>query len=323
LLDGFAAGEIRLGAKTRKGLGKGRISAWNIREFETANAAHFNAWLDRRFDHGKPLTIRDLAPAQPQSLRRVMTIDAAFRLKTSLLIRTAGDQAGAPDQVHLTENGSPVVSGTSLAGVLRHRAERIARTMLSSDDAVSLIERMFGPLKRENGEKWDPRAGDVTVEESILDSSAFETLVQGRVAIDRFTGGALQQHLFDEGVLYPRAGNLSVMKARISLDLPDPGADAADANCCMALLLHCVKDLWTGDLAIGGEIGCGRGVWQGICADITAPGLPPLGITQSDPSSASGLTLNCQDLEPWRKLGRALQASAGKPGAGSKDDPAK
>lgn len=46
--------------------------------------------------------------------------------------------------MHLTEGDSAILPGTSLAGVLRHRCERIANTVCPSL-AQELIDGMFGP----------------------------------------------------------------------------------------------------------------------------------------------------------------------------------
>jgi CRISPR/Cas system CSM-associated protein Csm3 (group 7 of RAMP superfamily) len=302
MLQGFQ-GEIRIGAKTRKGLGRGKVEPWTIREFETSNAEHYQAWLDRGFDAGREIRIEDLLSEPFADKRRCFKIEARLRLKTSLLIRAAGENVDAPDNVHLTENGNAVVPGTSFAGVLRHRVERIANTMLVEPGAAqAAIETLLGPLKREG---WTPRAGRVTVEESIIPASTFDLLVQGRVAIDRFTGGALEQHLFDEAVVYPRAGSDPVLAASILFELPDEINRATRQQ--MALLLHAFRDLWTGDLSIGGEVGCGRGVWQGISAEFSAPELDTLRINSSGGDApAISTNLDGARLDTWRQIGRAL-----------------
>ena len=87
--------------------------------------------------------------------------------------------------------------------------------------------------------------------------------MQGRVAIDRFTGGALESALFDEAPFWPDGTNATHVGLRIGLEFPQ--------DCEVGLLLLAFKDLWLGDLPLGGETGIGRGVFQGARADITLP----------------------------------------------------
>ena len=82
------------------------------------------------------------------------------------------------------------------------------------------------------------------------------TLVQSRVSIDRFTGGALDTALFNEA---PQFGGA----VTLSLELRNP----ADHE--LGLLLLLIKDLWTGDLPIGGEASVGRGRLRGRAARLT------------------------------------------------------
>jgi CRISPR/Cas system CSM-associated protein Csm3 (group 7 of RAMP superfamily) len=308
LLEGFVGGEgypgdITLGAKTRKGLGTGKVTSWSIHQFDSANPEHFLAWLERDYEGGRVLRLDEVAPDPLPDVRRRLLISAKLRLKTSLLIRSAGENAASPDVLHLTENGTPVVPGTSLAGILRHRVERIAKTMLHEESAARIVESMFGPLKRDG---WIPRAGRVTVNESYFAPDTFDLRVQGRVAIDRFTGGALEQHLFDEAALFPAADQRAVLALDVALDLSEELND--DSRREMALLLHAFRDLWTGDLPVGGEVGIGRGVWQGIHARLTAPGLQPLEITRRTNGQPQDLEMNLAgtDLDAWNDVGSVL-----------------
>jgi hypothetical protein len=82
-----------------------------------------------------------------------------------------------------------------------------------------------------------------------------------RVKIDRFTGGAFESALFTE---QPAVGK---PETRVTLDLTLRNP----ANAEVGLLLLLLKDLWTGDLPIGGESGVGRGRLKGITATLKTP----------------------------------------------------
>jgi hypothetical protein len=86
-----------------------------------------------------------------------------------------------------------------------------------------------------------------------------------RVKIDRFTGGAYESALFSE---QPEIGIPDKESVTLDLTLRNPN----DAE--LGLLLLLLKDLWTGDLPIGGESSVGRGRLKGIKATLEAPPTP-------------------------------------------------
>lgn len=276
MLAGFQEGGICLGARTRRGLGHGAFTKLEIRKLDMSNLVHVRSWLAQEWSMGEKV---ELKPPQRKALNR-LTIEACLRLKTSLLIRSAGEEAGAPDMVHLSEEGCQLLAGTSLAGALRHRCERIANTMCP-DSAEKLVASMFGPLEKK-GDNKPLRAGRIWIGEEKLQKG--ELLVQSRVKIDRFTGGAVESALFDQAPFWPNDADYHV-KISIHLDLdcapemlpeseeePLPPADPREC----ALILQAFKDLWLGDLPLGGEIGGGRGVFYGVRASFSQPGLETL-----------------------------------------------
>jgi len=77
--------------------------------------------------------------------------------------------------------------------------------------------------------------------------------VQNRVSLDRFTGGTRDGALFNEQPLF--GGTQSLVTVDLLLANPQEYE--------IGLLLLLLKDLWTGDLPLGGEISIGRGRLQG------------------------------------------------------------
>jgi CRISPR/Cas system CSM-associated protein Csm3 (group 7 of RAMP superfamily) len=267
-LQGLETGEIALGMKKRRGFGRCKVTEWQVWDFDLTNPQQCREWLE--FDHWTPgclatahqqgQNIADLLgvtldPSEDQ--RKRFTLKATFSLDGSLLIRS--DQAStskSPDVVHLKSSGKPIVSGTSLAGVLRHRAERIVKTLqnTSSDDEPVLVKSLFGDVD----EKLKAaQASRLIVHEAEI-KEAYD-MVQNRIAIDRFTGGAYHGALFNE---QPVWGNDNT-KLTVEIELHNP------KECEIGLLLLLVKDLWTGDLPIGGESSIGRGRLKGKKATMT------------------------------------------------------
>ncbi|MBD1847417.1 hypothetical protein H6F89_29260 [Cyanobacteria bacterium FACHB-63] len=262
-LRGLELGEIGIGMKKRRGFGQCRVKQWQVWKFDLRHAAERLEWL--RFDHAN----RDRAEAPVYTSieaaigvklneidkRKRFCIDATFRLASPLLIRAESYLTqSAPDVVQLRsyrdEALKPVLSGTSLAGVLRHRTERILRTL---GKPTSLLNTLFGNEKSQTAQ-----SSRLVIHESEIKGETVD-LVQSRVAIDRFTGGSFHGALFNEQPLF--GTNKTCIKIHIELRCPEFSE--------IGLLLLLLKDLWTGDLTVGGSRSIGRGKLQGQSATLT------------------------------------------------------
>jgi len=258
LLQGFKAGDIRLGARTRRGYGRGKVASWEIRDLRMDDPEDVMAWL-RDDIWSRPAS--NLTPHPlPSDQRQYFRLEANFLLRTSLLIRSSPSDPKSPDMVHLHSAEKPVVPGTSFAGAFRHRASMIADTIGWSEKAVSEI---FGPV-HEQGTK-DPQeelwASRVWIEEKLVKN--VESRWQDRVAIDRFTGGSLQSALFNEKPMFPIClKDLKKPKPhlRLVVKLEEPEDEE------IGLLFLTLRDFWNGHAALGGETSNGRGTLQGFNA---------------------------------------------------------
>ena len=308
LLQAFQHGGIRLGARTRRGYGHGKVESWKVRDLLMNDPEDVKAWLNRDIWScaEKPLTLcplqydesiclvlpahrpeNTLAPPllQPDQ-RRYFQIEADFALRTSLLIRSSPAEPDAPDMVHLQSAGKPVVPGTSFAGAFRHRAALIAdilgwKPQKTNDyeDADAVCD-MFGPIhKQKSNEEQEHKedrqeelwASRIWIEEKLVQN--VESQWQHRVAIDRFTGGSLDGALFNEKPVYPIrlddfAQEASTPNLRLVLTLEEP----EDAE--IGLLLLTLRDFWQGHAALGGETSNGRGTLRGINATIKLKNSP-------------------------------------------------
>jgi CRISPR/Cas system CSM-associated protein Csm3 (group 7 of RAMP superfamily) len=175
----------------------------------------------------------------------------------------------------------PILAGTSWAGVLRSRAAQIAYTLspaASRKRADQLINGIFGPAeikswRRPGNGKAPVKASRLEVKESEIEQGRL--LEQTRVKIDRFTGGAFESALFSEQPLF--GSDATRLALDLSLRLPAAENDEArqrQEKAEIGLLLLLLKDLWTGDLPLGGEISSGRGRLRGVRAEIKLHGQP-------------------------------------------------
>jgi CRISPR/Cas system CSM-associated protein Csm3 (group 7 of RAMP superfamily) len=250
-LHGLHDGGITLGGRKSRGLGMLTLERPSVTVYDLRTPAGLLGWLR---DDGVPADGLNALGGRKQAAPDEMLVSLDMQLLDGgLLVRgnTGRDDVGA-DAVQLqTRAGNKdeaLIPGTSLAGALRGRALRIARTLASSDAAAdALVDGLFGIMP--NGGRGSSIASKVRVEEAIL-KDATTNYVQNRVSIDRFTGGALDTALFSEQPALPakpEAGAQFNFRAR----------RASDAE--RALLLLVVKDLCLGDLPIGGTISIGRG----------------------------------------------------------------
>jgi CRISPR/Cas system CSM-associated protein Csm3 (group 7 of RAMP superfamily) len=266
-LEGLTNGSITLGARRRRGYGRVRVAGWRIKTYDLTQPEGLLDWIE----HGdEPLTgvppVADIRTALGvtglvDDRRCFFHIRATFLLDGSLLIRSgSGQDDRGPDMVHLhawQANGArkPILSGTSLAGALRVRALKIANTLDTNNRAPNLVEDMFGP---EMGPGVQPKASRVIVTETVVQNARTD-LVQNRVSIDRFTGGARETALFSEQPAF--GGNDTTLTLDIRLINPRDHE--------IGLLLLLLKDLWTGDLPLGGESSVGRGRLKGERATLS------------------------------------------------------
>ena len=264
-LEGLERGEIGIGMKKRRGFGRCHVKEWQVWNFNLEDASDRTVWLNFEHWHTGLLPEREtyssIATALGVSLenkedkRYRFLIYAQFQLVGSLLIRSGQDSTGrAPDVVHLKSHrpdksdSLPVLSGTSLAGVLRHRAERIVNTLGGSS---TLVKELFGFV-----EGKEAKSSRLVVHEKVIEKAT--DLVQNRIAIDRFTGGAYHGALFEEQPIF--GGDETLVTIELELRKPE-GYE-------IGLLLLLLKDLWTSDLPVGGESSIGRGRLKGIKADL-------------------------------------------------------
>ena len=271
ILHAFQQGDIRLGARTRRGYGHGKVDSWKIRDLKMENLEDVMAWL-RDDPWSRPPSdlkekLKDYTPSSDQ--RRYFRIEADFKLHTSLLIRSSSVAPKAPDMVHLESVGEPVIPGTSFAGAFRHRAALIADALnwCKKHGDMDRVCEMFGPVHEQKSgnteqetqqkELWASR---VQIEEKLVNN--VKTRWQARVAIDRFTGGSLQSALFNQKPVYPISFTESEPNIRLRLILEEP--EKAE----IGLLLLTLRDFWHGHAALGGETSNGRGTLRGIKAQL-------------------------------------------------------
>ncbi len=254
-LKGLENGDIHLGKRRSRGLGRLRAGCWRIKRFDLSSKEGWISWA--LSNHKDPTEGRDSFPHLEDALssehpeisikrfedkRRRFVAELDLEIADELLIRSPGTGLGAPDYIHLHSAGKPVVPGTSIAGALRQHALRIS-SLIHRDRGSKFVEHLFGP---ESGES--SRASRLRLSESFVDGGRGKR--RWRIAIDRFTGGVIKGALFDEVV--HRRGSF-----KLKMEIRSP----SDWEIGLVLLL--IRDLLRGEVPVGGSVSVGRGVLSG------------------------------------------------------------
>lgn len=317
---------IRLGGRKRRGFGRVDAKGWQARCFDLTDPEDFLNWVENGGDSLSDIESRpcddvtelcevldrefeDVEVEVIPDERTMFFVGATCNLPHGLLDRTAGT-TGEPDVAHRRaydlesgdESGEerPVLTGTQMGGALRARARRIARTIAPSEErAKTLVESIFGSNPdRED----DPRAGRLWIDRSFIEgdsgSVGLMDLVQTRIQIAPWTQAPASGALFNEQPV--RGGGDVEVTLRWRLDRPNRAE--------IGLVLHLLKDLWTGDLATAGTQSIGRGRFRGKTATIEhREGTePPQSWTFKASESGSSLRFTEGDPEDLTRYADAL-----------------
>lgn len=269
-LTGLTNDGITLGARKRRGYGRIGVDRWRVRNFNLSRPVDLFAWieyggkaLDKQTDAqveagteiGALLGITNSARLESiTNARKRFTVRGSFAIDGSLLIDGGGEvDSAAPDKKHISArqldgNQRPVLPATSVGGALRARAFKIVNTLAGRTPARRLIDSMFGTMEVDS----EACASRIDIREHTIEQPVFN-LVQHRVSIDRFTGGARETALFNEQPVFPQ------MATRVTVDFSLYEPEQHE----IGLLLLMIKDLCTGDLLLGGETAVGRGRLMG------------------------------------------------------------
>lgn len=320
-LDAFSHGGNGFGARRTRGLGKVR-AAWTVRRYDLSTK---QGWLEWALSDHEPPLPPSLVPihdamanarngARLECLpdaRSLVTITLKLRVQHDILVRSAGTTPDAPDVSHLHSGGKPILPGTSLAGVMRAQALRIAKLVREphgDGDAERWINRLFGPRfeGRRAAPGFEPRASRLHVGEAAIVGSKRQ--LQARIAIDRFTGGVVDSALFDEQPAVGGSVNLT-----LALRNPQPGE--------LGLVLLVVKDILDGRLPVGGTSSVGRGFVSGTAtleirnADTAEPTIAELRPGEAPTGTAAAAV--AEALDALRNAPRLSDDDAAMPAAQS------
>lgn len=262
IIKSLAEGKVAIGAMTTKGFGRCSLVSYQLYgydfECKKAKTDAVLSWLKGVQSKNQLMTVGFDNVYPPINNRFVLS--ATFFIKNSLVVKAYSGMPGDPDAIHITSKGKDVIPGTSIKGALRARAVKILNTL--GLDGNEMNKDLFGwaPDSVNEGEEEkknrdeEKKRSRVIVEEARITGVLKEKETQFRTKIDRFTGGVIKTALFDTTPVW--GGNNQVT---VTIDITINRFEHWEAG----LMLLLLKDLWDGDLPLGGEKGIGRGVLCG------------------------------------------------------------
>lgn len=249
-------GQLRLGARTGKGLGRVKLFEDQIYFYDFSKKSDVYSWLSGKEKERETKFPEPFKEKSPYNFE----LTGEFDLKTSFLSRSYSVQPQTPDVESIRSAEAYVITGSSLRGAIRARAGKILETIGKKEkERTEMLESLFGSVSEEKDASKPARKGRIFIEETILPKE-YPAEVQTRIQIDRFTGGTVPGAFLEEMPVFSSKNKGNSIKIEIKIK----GCSKEEAG-LMTLIL---KDLWTGDLAVGGGKAVGRGVFQGKSAHI-------------------------------------------------------
>lgn len=263
-LGNYLSQGFNIGGRTSVGFGQTVISDIEVRMYDFRKADDTASWfLDTPSAKTFIFKPNQKANVYPE---KDFIIKANFALSGSMLVRDSREEvlALSDDESNLKtvmmqdSDGNWLLPGTSIKGVLRHRAEFILRTL--GITSIVKLDDFMGPdpdkLRNHVSEKKRSR---FKVNEAKLTNNV-HYYPQARVRIDRFTGGNIDGSLFTEGPIWQKD------KKETALSMEWEIRNAEQWEIGLAILL--LKDVWLGKVAFGGEKNIGRGTLIGLDATL-------------------------------------------------------
>ena len=224
---------------------------------------------EKEFDYTGLLKGSDLFEQLKESNKCVNVLDKSsfetkapisFRFElvptTPLFIGGGVSENANADDASLKSNKEYILSAKSLKGAIRHHAFRIANKVHNETLAKVICNDLFG--NRADDKKEKLTKSKFWTSDAVIKDPQKDRKAQMQVAIDRFTGGAIESALFSTEPMWPTDDTRVNVEWRLT----------EDKNHHIGLILLVARDLMTEMLPIGGDKAIGRGRFDAIEAKL-------------------------------------------------------
>lgn len=242
MLHALHHGRIRIGAHQTIGGGRVEIQSCHFVHYDCSKEEDLAAYVQQS-KQAEPYELPDDIQAES-----MISFTLQGKTETPLLIGTPSLHIeGEADltfmKTRINGKEKPVIPGSSLKGVLRHRVERIAN-ILSLPDKNLYMEQLFGHDKQSDVVK----AGSVYFDDIVLEKPCSK--IYYRTSINPLTGSVRSGALLNEEAV---TGEFTLtLHFRYK-------QDDIKTNVSAALLLFALRDLALQELSIGSRSSIGYG----------------------------------------------------------------
>ncbi len=238
---------ISFGTKTKRGYGLTKAIEIKEASFDFTNEESKEAWInfeifnnDTNWDQYKL--------AKPENLIQSVEVRLELKQQGGLSIREYSTRVGEADYEQMklhnkfgnNQIASAVIPGTTWAGAFRNQMKKLGM-------CEWLIDYVFGTVKKSDG----GHQSHISFSESYVKDGV--DIVYTRNAIDRFSGGAVENALYTESTRYNGSTELIIK------------IDSECDNEIAKYLAASIMDLKAGYMSVGGLTAVGRGLF-----DVTA-----------------------------------------------------
>ncbi len=250
LYNGFNNGEIRLGSKKTRGLGKIQINTVKYKHY-----GENDKWWE--FSKQDLINIEDLEKLNLGN-KKYDKYEVNVDLQGGLIIRTYPSLKDELDYAQMTVQTNdgqvkPVIMGTSINGALRHRMKKIMIEIIKSiglkdveNKVDKMLEEVLGSVEENSGES---AISKIIIDDAYIEDSTLVKMV--RTSINRFDQSVKKGALYKSMPTFKGATKFAIYFDKKS-----------DCKWAKELFMLAIKDMDLGYLPIGGETAIGRGMFK-------------------------------------------------------------
>lgn len=280
MLDKLRSDTFRVGSGTRNGFGLMKIVSLSRRDYDLKDNKDLDDYVSRSASLYKPL--KGAQSLSTDSIHDSLWKHYVLNLTPSdFFLFSSGFEDNNSNMTPVNEtyidwdaNGKPrfkdraiLIPATSVKGALAHRTaynwNKLKKRFvdgnednkpLTGDDNPA-VEAIFGKSGKES--KEDIKRGNIMLSDFFIDEgkAADNEKIMNHVAIDRFTGGAIDGALFTEKVTNGRGRTITLTIDVLKDSLKDDDIKAA--------FEQSLQDIADGLLPLGGGINRGNGAFTG------------------------------------------------------------
>lgn len=281
MLGTLCSSTFRIGSGTRNGFGSMKVVSLYRRDYELTNTSDLESYVSRSAALDKPLegavetgTEQDIDSKWHRYVLNLQPED--FFLFGSGLADDEADFTPVKEPFIEWENDIPrfsehgiLIPASSVKGAIAHRtayhwnklegrfADQDETNPLTGDDNPAVVA-IFG--KSGQGKDEEIKRGNIMLSDVFIPAASnrrADEKILNHVAIDRFTGGAMDGALFTEKVINGRGRNIDI---ELNIDVLSESISNEHVRKAFEASLQDIAD---GLLPLGGSVNRGNGMFKG------------------------------------------------------------